>query len=291
LTTCVKVFIVILAVAAIAFSMLVIQYTAQTINYKALAKENHDWAIQQQQLRNASDAQLGLVQAHLTAINNDQEKKIAELTAKLDEAMTELSAEKNKSLAESHKALSLIGQIAQLNDLFRAADTERKQLQDQLTATRKQSASLQTENFRLAETNQQLEMGNRLADKQIRLLQERNVSLEQMAGKLRSKLQAFAAGTEVPTAADVEGKVALVAGPEAPPIMGRITDTAGALAGISVGTAQGVKTGMELIVYRGGQYLGKLKITKVLPEKSAGTLVQVQGAIRPGDSITDKFQF
>ena len=72
--------------------------------------------------------------------------------------------------------------------------------------------------------------------------------------------------------------------------MGRITKVQNDLASVSIGQAQGVKPGMELIIYRGAKYLGKLRITQVLPNEAAGDLKQVQGVIRSGDNVTDKLQ-
>lgn len=289
MTTLAKVFIVILAVASVAFSMLVIQYTVQTTNARADADANLELAKKSEALRIASETQLREVQASLTAVIGDYEKKLAELAAKLDETSTAFEAEKNTSLAERHKALALAGQVGQWTDMFKAADTERKQLQGQLTDARKQIAALQTENFSVGKTNQELGLQKRLYERQIRLLRERNVMLEQMAEKLRGQIRAFAAGEPGPGLAEPAGKAAFVAEPEGPSIKGQITEVRDSLASVSVGAAQGVRSGMEFIVYRGGQYLGKVKITRVWPDKAAGELAQVQGAIRRGDSVTDKF--
>jgi len=291
LTTLAKVFIVILAVASIAFSMLVIQYTAQALNYKELADKNQSWALSEQDSRTASDTLHTVVQAHLNRTIQDQQKKLAELSDKLESSSAQSAIAKNTALAEGQKALSLAGQVAQLNDMFQAAETERKQLQDQLTAARKQITALQTENFTLGKTNQELERAKRLFEQQIRLMREQNVSLEQTVQTLRSRLQTFATGAELPGPERITGTAAPVAEPEAAPIMGQITEVRGSDASISVGSAQGVKPGMEFIVYRGGDYLGRLRITKVLPDQSAGQLVQTRGVVRQGDSITDKLQF
>ena len=74
------------------------------------------------------------------------------------------------------------------------------------------------------------------------------------------------------------------------PIYGKIKKIRDDLAAISVGSADGVKDGMEFTVYRGSQYLGKLKVTKVRTNESAGTLGHVEGTIQPGDDVADHFE-
>jgi len=169
-------------------------------------------------------------------------------------------------------------------------NTERKQLQQQLTDARKQLASLETDNFNISKDNTELKLQKKLYEQQIRLLTEQNVSLEQNVEKMRAQLHAAATGTDVATTGDGSGVVA-TREPQASAIKGEITQVHDKLASLSIGSAQGVAAGMEFVVYRSGQYLGKLKVTTVQPEESAGELSQIQGAIRSGDNVTDKFEF
>ena len=292
MTNLTKIFIVILGVFSIAFSILAIQYTAHTANFRALAEANRLWAEREQELRNASENQLSIVQTHLNQIIKDQQNQLAQQGEKLDKASADLAGESNKLLAQTQMGASLEGEKTQLMAMLAAADAERKQLQGQLAETRKQLAGLQTENFKLAKLNQELDLQRQLYEQKIRLLTEQNRSLEEMADKLQARLSAYSAGGQAPRPREVGGgKVAMVAEPQAAPIMGQITEVRDSLAGISIGVAQGVQQGMEFIVYRGSQYLGKLKVTQVLPDQAAGELLQVQGTIRPGDSVADKFQF
>jgi len=288
LTTLTKVFIVIIAVLAIVFSILVIQYTAMTENYKAQADQNLTRATAAEQELKGQASLSAIAQAHQSQVLRDMESQIAELRTQLATQTSELATERNKLLAEQQKGAALTGQVSQLSGMFQTADTERKQLQEQLTAIRQQLAALQGENFQVTQTNQELELQRQLYEKQIRLLKEQNVSLEETVAKLRQRM-ASPPGQDQARTAGSQGPVGSAQEAQAAPIMGQITEVRDSLAGISVGSAQGVKEGMEFIVYRGGQYLGKLQVREVQPDASVGELVQVQGAIHRGDNVTDRF--
>jgi len=287
LTTLTKVFIVVLAFFAVVVSMLVIQYTAQSTNFRQLADEWHSNYTQEQTLRQASDNQNKIVQSHLEKVISTQQEELAKQRSEMDKISADMASMKNELLAERQKTASLTGQVTQLTNMVNAGDAERKLLQGQLEQVRKDNSGLRTDNFKLAETNQKLDLQKQLYEQEIRLLKEQNFSLGERLEKLRSGGRVVE-GTDAPPAT---GQVQPATESEGSPIIGKITDVRDSLAGISIGSAQGVKDGMEFIVYRGSQYLGKLRINKVLPEQAAGELLQKQGNIRAGDKVTDKFQF
>jgi uncharacterized protein (DUF3084 family) len=280
------VFIVVLTVFAIAFSMLVIGYAAQSTNYKKVSEENREWVRREATLRVASD--------NLTKVTGENYQKqisaLQEQLGKLRQAMevgaNQTATLNNELLAEKQKTASLTGQATQLTSMVNAGDAERKQLQDQLGSLRKDNSALRTDNFKLAETNQKLDLQQKLYEQEIRLLKEQNYSLSERVEQLRTKVQSASTGADQTPA--VSGAKAVTES-AASAIVGEVTSVRDKLASISIGSAQGVKAGMEFIIYRGSQYLGKVRITKVQPELSAGDLFQVQGNITAGDKVTDKF--
>lgn len=290
MTTLAKIFTVLLAVFAVLFSTMAITSAVMTQNYKQLAEDEAAKRKTAETDKDASANEMNLVKASLSEVIKQQQKKIDEMSSTVAKAQTSMSTAENKSLAESQKVLSLAGQVAQLTDMFNTVNTERKQLQEQLTSTRKQLTALETDNFNTSKEKAELQLQKKLYEQQIRLLTEQNVSLEQNVEKMRAQLHAAATGTEVAKTNDGSGVVA-ASEPQASAIKGEITQVHDKLASLSIGSAQGVAAGMEFVVYRSGQYLGKVKVTNVQPEESAGELSQVQGAIRSGDSVTDKFEF
>lgn len=58
------------------------------------------------------------------------------------------------------------------------------------------------------------------------------------------------------------------------------------IASINAGTAKGVKAGMRLVVYRGGQFVGYLKISEVDAQEAAGIMVDSVLTAQRGDKVT-----
>lgn len=287
MTTLTKVFIVILTVFAIAFSMLVMQYTLTATNYRELAESAQQTADNANKVARAMESQQKIRTAQLEKAISNLKEQSAELRTEFDKLATERTALQDELLAGRGIVQSLTLETTQLNDLFKTADSERRLRQDQLADTRKQLRRLQTENFRLAEINLRLEQDKAFHEKTIRLLRTRNQDLSETVMELRSSLQR--AGTET-AAAEIAPAEAIgaIAERQAAPIMGKISEIRRTSASISIGSAHGVKSGMEFIIFRGANYLGKLRITKVWPSQAAGELRQVQGTIRAGDDVADK---
>jgi len=289
LTTLTKIFIVVLAFFAIVISVLIIQFTATNTNYKKLADDWQSNFKQEQALRSASDSQQKINQSHFEKVIQSRDEEIAKMRKSTNDMAAELASVKTALLAEQQKNASLTGQNNQLTNMIQAADAERKQLVSQLDGTRKDNAGLRTDNFKLSETNQKLDLQRQLYEQEIRLLKEQNFSLGEKLEKARTR-GAMPASADA-TLANPNEKVSAAVETESSPILGEITDVRDSLASISIGSAQGVKDGMEFIIFRNSQYLGKLRINKVLPDQAAGELLQRQGNIRNGDKVTDKFQF
>jgi hypothetical protein len=56
---------------------------------------------------------------------------------------------------------------------------------------------------------------------------------------------------------------------------------------ISVGSADGVKTGMEFVIHRGDEYVGDMIVSAVDPNESAGRLKISAATPSTGDVVTD----
>jgi uncharacterized protein (DUF3084 family) len=286
LTTLTKVFIVVLAFCAVAFSMLVIAFASQTKNYYKEAQDNQAWA-KQEQMRSSLGESVGKVTVELYAKQvANLEEELAKLRSETKDIAGQLAAINNQLLAEQQKNASLTGQLAQMTSMINTGDAERKDIQTQLQNVRNDNSALRTDNLKLAETNQKLELQAQLYEQQIRLLKEQNFSLSDRVEQLRSRVQDAAEGK---TSAATD-KTASVSGTSDSPIVGEITSIRDNLASLSIGSAQGVKDGMEFTIFRGDKYLGKLVITKVLPEQSAGEFTQKQCEIQKGDKVTDKLE-
>lgn len=72
-------------------------------------------------------------------------------------------------------------------------------------------------------------------------------------------------------------------------ITGTVTGVNNNLASINVGTAQGLKIGMQLIVYRGDQFVGRLKIEEIRVNDAAGIIVNRVKTPLQGDKVISSF--
>jgi len=291
LSTLSKVFIVILVVFSIAFSMLVIQSTAQTQNFKKLADENKTWAQREQALREAADNQHKVVVLQYQQTVADLQEQLDRQQQQLQQLQSQFSQQRNELLTEQQKVALLTAQAAQSSTLVKTLTAERQELQEQLAALRKQTSELKSVNFRLTEENNELQLQKELFSREINQLKEQNFALSERIDQLRDRLRSYEPGlAQAPVLKPGEQAVPVMPVVKAP-IYGKVKEVREDLAAITVGSADGVKDGMEFIVYRGSQYLGKLRVTKVRTNESAGTLEQVEGTIQPGDDVADHFEF
>jgi chromosome segregation ATPase len=268
--------------------MLIIPYAANTENYRELADEYKNRVAQEQQLREATDNQYKVGVAHLNKVIETLNEQNSKQKSEMDKIAGDLENRNNELLAERNTNKSLTSQLNQLNNILAASDAERKVLQSQLQQLTKDNSGVRTDNFRLTEENQKLTLQRQLYEQEIRLLKEQNFSLSDRLEKIRSK---SAVPTQAEASPAVPGKAQAADSVERSSILGEITEIRDNLASISVGSAQGVRDGMEFTIYRNNQYLGKLRITKVLADQSAGELISKQGTIRNGDKVTDHLQF
>lgn len=59
---------------------------------------------------------------------------------------------------------------------------------------------------------------------------------------------------------------------------------------INKGDADGVRAGMQFIIYRGDEYIGRVEINKVDPEYSFGRVVRQKLEIKQGDEVTTRLE-
>ncbi len=115
-----------------------------------------------------------------------------------------------------------------------------------------------------------------ISDRSVRSLQERIVQRNAEIDELRD--QTPAGGAKVPTVEPV------VKGPK---INGSITAVRGDLASLSVGSASGVKKGMEFTIYRGGDFVALLRIASVDVDNSTGIITDRTRELKISDKASN----
>ncbi|RKY24823.1 MAG: hypothetical protein DRP83_07100 [Planctomycetota bacterium] len=121
---------------------------------------------------------------------------------------------------------------------------------------------------------------NKRLEKALRVTQEKAQSQKDMITRLNDRLG------ELEVLKESKPGQTLSAPLPAIKLTGTISDVDDNLASVNIGSAQGLKTGMKLIVYRGDQFVGHLKIETVGASESAGVIVNRRLAPQRGDKVT-----
>ncbi len=285
MSTTAKIFVVLLALFSVFFAAVAVTYVSLSTDYK---KEAQNWKSQATAARveaasMAASAKATMQQlqgqiSQLTTQIEHVQAKISETESELGKKNSELTAERSKREAAEADAK----RVLEMQDLDKKRadrlEARNKEMLDQTIDLQKRNLDL---NKRVKELTQQVT----ILDEQVRALKEQRYALEQqLSGASKAGRTA---------AAPVPGQAIQAAAPavSGTPIRGKILEVKGSVASISVGSADGVAEGMSFIVYRGKDYLGKLKITTVEPNRAGGDLTLVRGEIRPQDRVADERSF
>ncbi len=193
----------------------------------------------------------------------DERRKAAELAKNLELMNTELSKLRLDFEANSKRTAALSQQRDDAFDKIQKLNDEFRKTTDKLKKT-------------------QLDM-----DRQggiIRALEEQRVQRDERIKHLEQLLGSAAGpGAAAPTAPTA---------PAAPRtdirISGTVTAVRGDLASVNVGSAKGVRPGMMLVIYRGADYVAKLRVDNVDVGESAGVIIDPRLDPMQGDKVADR---
>ncbi len=233
-------------------------YKVLAAKYRGFAEVSETLSKDRNDLRKALDAQKTKALADIAELNEDKNKleiTIADLNRQL--------ALKANITPDSGKATTeyLYKQQKELRDAW---ETEAK-TRLKLVEVESQLLSEQAKNKRLENSLRVIKEKAQSQTTMIVKLNERISELEVLEGKK----------TVVDTAVPVP----------ATKISGTVTGVNDNLASVNVGSAQGLKAGMQLIVCRGDQFVGHLKIEEVGVNEAAGIIVNRRLAPLQGDKV------
>ena len=165
------------------------------------------------------------------------------------------------------KVTGLDGGLKKLND-------RTELLASQLAAARKDIDARTTENIKLADLLKQSEAEKSRLSEASKVRSEQIYALEEEIEKLRATGVTGRPGEEVAPTADQ-------------PIEGTIDSVRGDIASINIGSAHGVKRNMKLVIYRGAQLVGWLRVEDVDISQAAGIIVNKVLDPMQNDKVTD----
>ncbi len=283
-----KVFIILLVVFSIAFTVMTVSIVAQSTNWRDTAEKYEEHArIADTNLSNLIAANAAELAAANDALRSRLDK-IAELEAQLQEARNDVARVRGDlARAASEKSSSEAiqrGLLAQLDACAAGRD-----------GYRAQGEKLERRNIELERKN--IDLNDRVNEytAQVAVMLEQKRQLEQQVNIVRSESEKLTRDarrlssgmTLEESAGAAMTKVTAVTPIAATAIRGQVLEVSGSIVTISVGAADGVLKDMVFVIHRDEQYVGDLKINLVDPNQSAGRMVSSTASPRSGDLVTD----
>ena len=300
MSTPTKVFVVLLVVFSIAFTMMTVQYVARSTQWKGQAEGYRQTAlaatVHQRNVMAMSNASQEMLQAAVAGLNAslaNQEQAVEELQRQLGDVQQQLGD------TQQQLSVSSARETIQTNQwmLEKTRADVNKQQKDGLDQDK---LDLQQRNTDLTARVSELTTTIALLQNQVLGLQEQNYALRADIDKFQSgQATASAAGTAASASIalvpsdGVEAVQPAVAGA----IRGAIAGVEGELAGIDVGSSDGVRPGMHFVISRQHvvdgravrDYIGMLTISDVRPSESGGRLDIEEGqVVERGDQVIDE---
>jgi hypothetical protein len=288
LSTLTKVFIVLLSIFGIAFSMMTISVASQTTNWREVATSNEANArIAETNLRNAvaaGNAALAMAEDKV----NEQMKLNGQLQEQLEALRRDVATLKAESAQADAERVNSEAINRGLVSQLQMAQTTGEEFRKQRDELETRSVELERRNMDLSNRVNELtarvavlvEQG-RQSEQQLNILKKENQALSSAAARGGSGgTMESAAGSALP---GVTGESPVARST----IRGKVLEVSGNLVTISVGSADGVEKGMVFVVHRGGTYVGDVKISIVDPNQAVGRLIESAVAPSPEDEVTD----
>jgi predicted nucleic acid-binding Zn-ribbon protein len=275
-----KVLIVLMAVCSVVASVVFIQYSNTTANYKEAYESELEKAKALQANLSAELATQSALKEALNAQKTNLNAELQGLKDKLDEATKQISECRQSIAMLTNEKVNLQASNASLTTTLgqqtARADQLARQLEERQALVQTQNGQLQEQDTRIKDLVRERDHATEAAQKKDELAVAMENRVKQLEEQIRRAGIVSASETPRPSSSEkIEGRVLDV-----------LIDQN--LAQVSVGSASGVEPGMEFILYRNSELVGKLNIAKVDATTSAGTLSDLQLTPQKGDIATTR---
>ena len=291
MNTLTKVFVVLLVIFSIAFTMMTVQFSARVPDWRSLAEGYRNDAKQ----TDIAYRHLVAAKVALEAQAQDDRRRWGEQKVRFADDLANTLGQLNDYKTRLAKAESdLSAQSATVKKL----SAELSIAQASASKAREHLVAVEERNLYLEKAN--ADMNASLTEKiaTITVLDQEKRQQEQQINLLKQE-QARVSGRSRPGSAWEDDlvvrrpdKVRSETPARLVSIRGHIAELNGNLASISVGANDGVEVGMTFIIFSNeGIYLADLDITDVAPNSSAGDLTFVSKPISIGDIAEDEHSY
>ena len=267
-----KIFVFAVMVMSVVFMSFAIAIFSSHTNWQKESERLQTELEQATAERAAKESELTTLIDQNAASEKDQEQVVKKLETALQQKNTELADLKKKREAELSNLDKDIAELSEAKDERDAADAlvgklreEIHGLQDKLKKSVNDGASLASE---LHQSESELAMTT-----------ERKKQLEEQVANARVVLQQNGLSLKRPEMV-------------IPVVGGVVTAVANDLAEVSIGSDDGLQAGHELEVFRADEYLGRLRVVSVKPDRAVVRVLKdfARGIVQRGDRVATRLK-
>ena len=267
-----KIFVFAVMVMSVVFMSFAIAIFSSHTNWQKESERLQTELEQAVAERAAKESELSTLIDQNAASEKDQEQVVKKLETALQQKNTELADLKKKREAELSNLDKDIAELSEAKDERDAADElvgklreEIHGLQDKLKKSVNDGASLASE---LHQSESELAMTT-----------ERKKQLEEQVANARDVLQQNGLSLKRP-------EIVI------PVVGGVVTAIANDLAEVSIGSDDGLQAGHELEVFRADEYLGRLRVVSVKPDRAVVRVLKdfARGIVQRGDRVATRLK-
>ncbi len=283
-----KVFVVLMVLFSITFTMMTIQFAATVPNWRAEAEK---WKTRAETVdasnRNLTAAKVAEATKSATERErwNSERSDLLESNGDLQRVADEQKArvaELEAQLAAKDASVKMfVAELKVSQESAEKARDHRRELEQRNIDLEKRTADLTEALNENISTVIVLEQQTRQQEQAVALLRDER-------DKLLKKLNLRGTALDEVTVTMPIDRVRPAPSASVSPIRGRVNEVGRDYASVSVGSNDGVAQDMVFIIYNQNGYLGDLVITEVRPNEAAGRLKNINGLIGVGDLVTDE---
>ncbi len=267
-----KIFVFAVMVMSVVFMSFAIAIFSSHTNWQ---KESERLQTELEQVtaeREAKESELTTLIDQNAASKKDQEQVIKKLETALQQKDTELAGLQKKREVELSNLDKDIAELSEAKDERDAADELVGKLREEINGLQGKLKKSVNDGASLAAELHQ-------SESELAMATERKKQLEQQVANARVVLQQNGLSLTRPETV-------------IPVVGGVITAVANDLAEVSIGSDDGLQAGHELEVFRADEYLGRLRVVSVKPDRAVVRVLKdfARGIVQQGDRVATRLK-
>ena len=267
-----KIFVFAVMVMSVVFMSFAIAIFSSHTNWQKESERLKAKYEQVEKERKAKESELTRLIGQNAASKKDQEQVVKKLETALQQKDAELASLKKKREVELSNLDKDIADLSEAKDERDAADELVGKLREEINGLQSKLKKSVNDGASLAAELHQ-------SESELAMATERKKQLEQQVANARVVLQQNGLSLTRPETV-------------IPVVGGVITAVANDLAEVSIGSDDGLQAGHELEVFRADEYLGRLRVVSVKPDRAVVRVLKdfARGIVQQGDRVATRLK-